>query len=249
MIDPNEILAQMNANQRINYDKVMQKVIAEWQKKEIRPTILLHSCCAPCSTSSLERLTDHADVTIYFANANIYPRSEYTRRKLVQEEFIETFNKKTGHHVHFLAADYNPGQYLKIVREKKLEAEPEGGKRCAACFEMRLDQVADKARQLGYDYFGSALTLSPRKDSQLINSIGIEVQSIYQTRYLPSDFKKNNGYQRSIEICKEYAVYRQCYCGCVFSAKQQGVDLKKVNREARDFIETRKQIRISFIDS
>ncbi|WP_190289009.1 epoxyqueuosine reductase QueH [Lactococcus kimchii] len=234
------IIEKMNPNQKINYDRVFQKVRESWRKEEVRPKILLHSCCAPCSTYSLEYLAESADVTIYFANSNIHPSSEYTRRKIVQEQFVQAFNERTGHQVQFIAAEYEPNVFLQMVRQKHLENEPEGGKRCSACFELRLDLVAEKAVELGFDYFGSALTLSPKKNSQLINEIGLDIQKIYSVNYLPSDFKKNNGYKRSIEMCREYDVYRQCYCGCIYAAKEQGVDLKEQNRAAINFIRNQK---------
>nr|WP_099225281.1 epoxyqueuosine reductase QueH [Listeria costaricensis] len=226
-----EMLKEMKPNQKINYDKLLQKMIETWQSENFRPLILLHSCCAPCSTYTLEYLTKHAEVVIYFANANIHPRAEFERRKLVQETFIRDFNEKTGQKVGFISEKYEPQKFLCAV--KGLEDEPEGGLRCSACFNMRLDQAANKAREIGADYFGSALTISPHKNSELINHIGLEVQALYDMHYLPSDFKKKGGYRRSVEMCQEYDIYRQCYCGCVFSAKQQGIDLKKVNQEAQ----------------
>ena len=235
MIDLQDILAKMNLNQKINYDKVMMKMVSTWQKDQIRPKILLHSCCAPCSTTTLERMTEFADVTIYFANSNIHPRTEYQRREYVQQKFIHDFNVKTGNNVQFVAAPYKPQEYFQAVRG--LEKEPEGGDRCKACFDYRLDMVAKKAVELGFDYFGSALTISPHKNSQTINSVGIEIQRFYDVNYLPSDFKKGNGYRRSVEMCKEYDIYRQCYCGCIFAAKQQGVDLSQTRRDALEFME------------
>ncbi|SJZ60397.1 hypothetical protein SAMN02745116_00893 [Pilibacter termitis] len=237
MINAEEILQRLNKNQKINYDKVFQQVATSWARENVRPKILLHSCCAPCSTYSLEYLSQSADVTIYFANSNIHPRSEYERRKIVQENFVKDFNERTNNQVQFLSAEYKPNEFMQMVQRLNLETEVEGGKRCASCFQMRLDIVAEKALELGYDYFGSALTLSPKKNGQLINEIGLDIQKIYGVHYLPSDFKKNNGYKRSIEMCKEYDIYRQCYCGCVFAAKQQGVDLKEQNREAVAFLE------------
>lgn len=236
MINVTEIMDKLSPNQKINYDNVLQKVIADWGKRQARPTILLHSCCAPCSTYSLEYLVKYADVTIFFANSNIHPRAEYARRELVQKEFVAAFNQRTGHAVQFLAAPYEPNVFIQMVKEKQLTEEPEGGNRCLACFQFRLDIVAEKAQALGFDYFGSALTLSPKKNSQQINEIGIEIQKFYATNYLPSDFKKQNGYKRSIELCKEYDVYRQCYCGCMFAATKQGVDLKAINQEAHAFL-------------
>ncbi len=131
--------------------------------------------------------------------------------------------------------DYNPKEYFDAV--KGLEDELEGGARCSSCFKLRLDKAAIKAKELDCDYFGSALTISPHKNSALINKIGIEVQEIFNVNYLPSDFKKNNGYKRAMEICDEYNVYRQCYCGCIFAAKQQNIDFKRVHNEAKEYLD------------
>ena len=237
MQDAAELLKKMSPNQKVNYDKVLQTVMASWQAEEIRPKIMLHSCCAPCSTYSLEYLAEYADVTILFANSNIHPQSEYLRREQVQREFVAAFNARTGASVQFLSSPYEPNEFMKMVSAKKLNNEPEGGKRCQACFQMRLDIVAERALELGYDYFGSALTVSPHKNSQLINEIGLDIQKIYAVNYLPSDFKKNNGYRRSVEMCNDYQIYRQCYCGCVFAAREQGVDLKQVKAEAEAFLQ------------
>ena len=212
----------------------MQKMVQSWQANGIRPRILMHRCCAPCSTYTLEYLTQYADVTIYFANSNIHPRDEYLRRKYVQQKFIHDFNAQTGNKVQFIAAPYQPQEYFEQVRG--LQDEPEGGARCRVCYNYRLDLVAQKAVELGFDYFGSTLTISPHKNSQVINSVGIDIQELYDTQYLPSDFKKNNGYRRSVEMCHEYDIYRQCYCGCVFAAKAQGIDLSQIRREARAFL-------------
>lgn len=222
-------------HQKVNYDQELRNDIATWQVAKHRLTILLHSCCAPCSTYSLEFLCEYANVTVYFANANIHPSSEYHRRARVQKDFIHAFNLRTGNQVGFIEAAYRPNDFIKRV--KHLSDEPEGGLRCQVCFQMRLDLVAKKAAELNFDYFGSALTLSPKKPANIINEIGLDIQKIYQVAYLPSDFKKKNGYQRSLTMCKEYDIYRQCYCGCVFAAKQQGVDLKKINQEAQSFLD------------
>lgn len=234
MILANEILKKMG-NQKINYDTVLKKMIQAWQHDSVRPRLLIHSCCAPCSTYTLEFLVQYADVTIYFANSNIHPKSEYQRRATVQKEFVEAFNKQTGHNVLFLEADYQPEVFIKHVINNELADAKEGGQRCSGCFQMRLDLVAQKALEDGYDYFGSALTISPKKNSTLINEIGMEVQQLYDVKYLPSDFKKGGGFVRSVEMCNEYDIYRQCYCGCIFAAQQQGVDLKQVNQEAMAF--------------
>ena len=237
MIDLQEILAKMNPNQKINYDRVMQQMTKAWAKENVRPKILVHVCCAPCSTYTLEYLTQFADLTVYFANSNIHPKEEYHRRAYVTQKFVSDFNEKTGNQVQFLEAAYNPNEYVRRVRG--LEEEPEGGDRCRVCFDYRLDKTAQKAVELGFDYFASALTISPHKNSQTINSVGIDVQKVYTTRYLPSDFKKNNGYRRSVEMCKEYDIYRQCYCGCVYAAKAQAIDLVQIKKEAKAFMQDR----------
>lgn len=238
-VDIQKIISKYRVQEqdRVNYDAVYQDVIQTWSKADLRPRILMHSCCAPCSTYVLEEMSSRADVTIFYSNSNIYPREEYTRRSLVQKQFVEDFNMRTGSDVKFLEDEYRPDKFLKAVHEKGLKEEMEGGKRCSFCFEMRLDRVALKACELGFDYFGSALTLSPHKNSDVINAIGMDVQMLYDTTYLPSDFKKRGGYLRSIEMCNDYDIYRQCYCGCVFSAKEQGVDLKDTKDKAKTFVE------------
>lgn len=235
-IDAQDLLNKLDLNQKINYDKTLKNMINIWKKSAERPKILLHSCCAPCSTYTLEYMTQFADITIYFANSNIHPRAEYERRLLVQKKFVDSFNRETNQSVGFLAGDYEPNKFVRMVKEKGLAEEKEGGKRCSACFNMRLDLVAEKAQALEFDYFGSALTISPKKNSQLINQIGMDIQKFYDVNYLPSDFKKNKGYERSVEMCKEYDIYRQCYCGCIFAANQQGVNLKQVTKEAKAFL-------------
>ena len=132
---------------------------------------------------------------------------------------------------------------MKMAKDKGLTEEPEGGLRCTACFEMRLEIVAKAALEHGYDYFGSAITLSPKKNAQLINELGMDVQNIYNVKYLPSDFKKNKGYERSIEMCNDYNIFRQCYCGCVFAAMKQGIDFKQINKDAQAFYNNFKNIK------
>lgn len=232
LINATHILKNHNPHNKINYDAILKTMIESWQTDAIKPKILIHSCCAPCSTYVLEYLAQYADITIYFANSNIHPRLEYELRSQVQQKFIQDFNDKTGHNIKFLEAPYQPAEFLKQV--KHLRNEPEGGARCHICYKMRLDLAAIKAQELGFDYFASALTLSPKKNSQKINELGFEIQEFFAVKYLPSDFKKNNGYKRSIEICKEYDVYRQCYCGCIFAAKQQGIDFKIIVENAKN---------------
>ncbi|MFN6858962.1 epoxyqueuosine reductase QueH [Enterococcus hirae] len=239
MIDAKVIVEKMK-NQKINYDRVLQKMIQQWQQEETRPKILIHTCCAPCSTHTLEFMCQFAEVTLFFSNSNIHPKNEYLRRLHEQKRFVNQFNEQTNHHVQLIVDEYRPSEFNKMVITQGLMEEKEGGARCSACFNMRLDLVAQKAQELGYDYFGSALTISPKKNATLINQIGMDIQKIYGTHYLPSDFKKNKGYERSIQMCKEYDIFRQCYCGCVFAAKQQGCDLKKINQEAKDYLASSK---------
>ncbi|XKM12720.1 epoxyqueuosine reductase QueH [Orbaceae bacterium ac157xtp] len=231
-INATEILEKLNPHNKINYDAVLKDVITQWQQLPQKPKLLIHSCCAPCSTYVLEYLADFADITIYFANSNIHPRVEYEYRSLVQQKFIADFNQKQNKNIQFLEAPYKPAEFIKEVEH--LRDEREGGERCNLCYRLRLDLAAIKAQELGYDYFASALTLSPKKNSLKINQLGFEVQELFSVKYLPSDFKKNNGYKRSVEICKEYDVYRQCYCGCIFAAKEQGIDFKEIIEKAKD---------------
>ncbi|MFZ2231266.1 MAG: epoxyqueuosine reductase QueH [Lactococcus raffinolactis] len=241
MIDSTELLVNTK-NQKVNYDKILRQMIQTWQAGGVRPKLIIHSCCVPCSTYTLEFLSTYADVTIYFANSNIHPEAEYRRRALIQKAFVHDFNQRTNQNVAFLEEDYRPNDFIQMVMARELQDEPEKGLRCSACFQLRLDLVAEKAVALGYDYFGSALTLSPQKDSQLINEIGLDAQKIYAVKYLPSDFKKNKGYERSVQMCREYDIYRQCYCGCVFAAKQQGSDLKAVNQEAKTVLKAKQEV-------
>jgi len=233
MLEYDEVVKMFQEGQKINYDEVLQKVITKWETTDERPKVLLHSCCAPCSTYTLEYMTQYADITIYYDNPNIHPRMEFERRKLVQAKFIQDFNEKTNHNVTFIAAEYEPTKWLAVVRD--LKGEPEGGARCTLCYNYRLERVAKKAQELGFDYFGSALTISPHKNARIINKLGFDVQHVYDVSYLPSDFKKRSGYKRSVEMSEEYNVYRQCYCGCLFAARQQGVDLKQINKDAREY--------------
>lgn len=233
MIDSKQFLNTRHKNQKINYDNVLKNLIQEWGKNNIRPKLLIHSCCAPCSTYVLEYLTQYSDIAIFFSNSNIHPKEEYIKRMLVQKDFIEEFNKRTNNNVKFYADEYAPSKFMRAV--KGLENEKEGGDRCHICYEMRLDKAAQKAMELEYDYFASALTLSPKKNSQVINESGYLLQEKIDVYYLPSDFKKNNGYKRSIEMCEDYNIYRQCYCGCVFAAKHQGINFKEVSNDAKEF--------------
>lgn len=191
-----------------------------------RNKLLLHSCCGPCSTSVLERLVSEYDVTVFFYNPNIHPEEEYYKRLEEQRRFIESFNKTkkaletekgvlTFHQVDLIEGDYNQEEFFQV--SKGLEEEPEGGQRCVECYGLRLEKTARAAKLLGYNIFATTLTVSPYKDYGTITDIGRYLGSVYGLEYLATDFKKNKGYQRSIELSREYKLYRQNYCGCIYS--------------------------------
>lgn len=177
------------------------------------PTLLIHACCAPCSSYVIEYLSQFFHINILYYNPNITDKKEYEYRLSEEERLINELPVK--YPVTLIPGNYEPERYLEAV--KGLENEPEGGKRCEVCFELRLREAAQKCRETGADYFLTTLTISPLKNAEKINEIGERVAKEYGVKYLPSDFKKKNGYKRSIELSKEYKLYRQNYCGCVFS--------------------------------
>lgn len=178
-----------------------------------RPKLLLHACCAPCSSSCLERLKNAFDITVFFYNPNIED-GEYLKRKAELIRFITL----TGW-AEIADCDHDVNRFYGAV--KGLESCAEGGARCAKCFELRLEETAREAKESGFDYFATTLTLSPLKDARLINATGERLAEKYGVKWLPNDFKKSNGYLRSLELSKEYSLYRQNYCGCVFSKTKE----------------------------
>lgn len=196
----------MNA---VNFDKEMEKTVSGFKDKK---TLLLHACCAPCSTACIERLKDFFNITVYFYNPNMDTAEEYEKRKIELLNYCE----KIG--VRAVAEDFNPAEFYRTVRG--LEKEPEGGERCEKCFYLRLKKTALTSIADCYDYFTTTLTVSPLKNATIINAVGQKVAEETGANYLPSDFKKRNGYKRSVEISCEYGLYRQNYCGCVFSKRQ-----------------------------
>ena len=197
--------------QKINYDKLMQEQINKFDTKK---TLLLHSCCGPCSTACIERLKQFFDVTIFYYNPNIYPKEEFEKRLYNQQKVINYFSD-----VKIVSPTYEEEIYLKTV--KGLEGEKEGGKRCEECFKLRLRETALYAKLHGYDYFGTTLTVSSHKNEQIINKIGKEISEETKVDFLFSDFKKHDGYKRSIDLSKQIDLYRQNYCGCRFSIKKE----------------------------
>ncbi|MDD6311520.1 MAG: epoxyqueuosine reductase QueH [Firmicutes bacterium] len=195
-------------------------LIAEGGNLEVKlakPTLLIHSCCGPCSSAVLERLVDEFQVTVYYYNPCITDEEEYKRRRETQLQLIEKFNADhIGESiVAYKEGPYCPGAFLELVRGH--EDDPEGGVRCAICFRQRLDKVAETARLSGFDYFGTTLTVSPHKNYKKISEIGSEIALFYGVSFLDRDFKKKDGFKRSVELSKKYGLYRQDYCGCKFS--------------------------------
>jgi len=195
----------------------MKNIVASLEKG-IKPSLLLHSCCAPCSSAVIERLSDYFTLTVLYYNPNIEPQEEYEKRKKEQIEFLKSF--KNGE-VKFLDVEYDNSAFINMA--KGLETEPEGGIRCHRCYLLRLEKTAQMAKKNGYEYFTTTLTVSPYKNAQVINQIGENLASEYEVKYLYSDFKKEDGYKRSIELSKKYNLYRQDYCGCNFS-KRIGIE-------------------------
>lgn len=190
----------------INYNEEMKKIISNLDDHN---KLLLHSCCGPCSSSVIERLRDYFDITVIYYNPNIEPKEEYEKRKSEQLRLLNELEIK------FMDIDYLNNEYHKKI--KGYENEPENGLRCPLCFELRLDKTASKAKENNFDYFGTTLTVSPHKNSKIINEIGLKLEEKYGVKFLLSDFKKEDGYKRSIELSKKYDLYRQDYCGCLYS--------------------------------
>ncbi|NOW02883.1 epoxyqueuosine reductase QueH [Clostridium beijerinckii] len=202
---------------KINYQKELDSLIENLVKNEEVPTLLLHSCCAPCSSYVLEYLSKYFKITIFFYNPNIYPMEEYTRRVAEQKSLISEM--KVKNEIRFIEGKYDTESFYKLT--KGLEEEKEGGVRCFNCYELRLNEAAIMAKEKGYDYFTTTLSISPHKNSAKLNEIGKKLSEKYGVKYLYSDFKKKEGYKRSIELSKQYKLYRQDYCGCVFSKNER----------------------------
>ena len=200
----------------INYQKELERLLERFAQKEQIPKLLLHSCCAPCSSYCLEYLSQFFYITVFYYNPNISYREEYDKRVLEQKKLIQEL--PVSHPVEFLEGNYDTERFYEIA--KGLEDVPEGGERCFRCYELRLMEAASAARELGFDYFTTTLSISPMKNAQKLNEIGQKAGEKYGVSYLVSDFKKKNGYKRSIELSREYELYRQDYCGCVYSRRR-----------------------------
>jgi len=202
--------------QNRNYQKELEKLIEKQQREGEKPSLLLHSCCAPCSSYVLEYLAPYFTICDFYFNPNISPKQEYEDRKEELVRLIREMGLSTE--VTFLEGTYQPEDFFAMA--KGLEDLPEGGERCFKCYEMRLRESAKMAKEQGADYFATTLTISPLKNAQKLNEIGERLAEEYGVKYLPSDFKKKNGYKRSVELSAQYELYRQNYCGCVFSKMQ-----------------------------
>ena len=200
---------------RRNYQRELEAVIKENESKSRVPRLLLHSCCAPCSSYVLEYLSDYFEITVFYYNPNISPAEEYEKRAAEQQHLIRELPAK--HPIHLVVGAYEPERFYSVSRG--LEQVPEGGERCFRCFRLRLEEAAKMAAEGGFDYFATTLTISPLKNAQKLNEIGEELSELYKVEHLPSDFKKKNGYKRSVELSALYGLYRQNYCGCVFSKR------------------------------
>lgn len=203
---------------KVNYQKELDKIIENNKREDILPSLLLHSCCAPCSSYTIEYLADYFSITVFYYNPNISPVDEYEKRKAEQIRLISSLPVKNK--VSFLDCDYNGSEFFEIA--KGYEDCREGGERCFRCYELRLNETANKASENGFDYFCTTLSISPLKNAQKINEIGFVLAEKYNTNWMPSDFKKKEGYKRSIELSRKYNLYRQNFCGCIYSKREIG---------------------------
>lgn len=204
-----------------NYQKMLDDTIARLTRNNDIPTLLLHSCCAPCSSYCLEYLSDYFRITVFYYNPNIYPKEEYGQRAAEQRRLIEQLPAKYA--ISFAEGRYDRERFYETVRG--LEEEKEGKERCFRCYELRLRETAELAAQMGMDYFTTTLSVSPLKNAQKLNEIGERLAAETGISYLNSDFKKKNGYKRSVELSEQYGMYRQYYCGCVFSKRQRDEEI------------------------
>lgn len=198
---------------KINYSLKTQSIMDKNKREHIMPSLLLHACCAPCSSACLEYLSGHFDITVFYFNPNISPQSEFEKRLAEEERLLSELPLEGG--VKLIAGQYDYSRFLDI--SKGLEDCPEGGERCFRCYRLRLEETARLAKERGFDYFCTTLTISPLKNSEKLNEIGYEAAEKYGVAWLPSDFKKKEGYKRSIELSHQYNLYRQDFCGCAFS--------------------------------
>ncbi len=210
---------------KINYQKKLDALINELNG-EVK-SVVLHSCCAPCSSYTIEYLSKYFKIMVLFYNPNIHPRSEYLRRVEEQKEMIKKMDAPHG--LDFIEGDYETEVFFDLCKER--ENEREGGEICGECYRFRLKRASELSQEIGYDYFATTLSISPHKNSQVINRIGEEIALKYGSMHLPSDFKKKNGFKRSIELSDKLGLYRQDYCGCVYSKKERDERFDEMEKE------------------
>lgn len=203
--------------QKVNYQLLLDRELEALAAEGRVPTLLLHSCCAPCSSYTLEYLSKHFKITVFYYNPNISPKEEFDRRVAEQRRFISELPAENP--IKLIVADYVPEEFYEAV--KGLEDIPEGGERCFTCYRLRLERTARLAQELGFEYFTTTLSISPYKNSAKLNEIASELSGIYRVKALPTDLKKREGYKRSVELSRQYGLYRQDYCGCVFSQRER----------------------------
>lgn len=206
--------------QKRNFQKELEQILDGLSQKDAPPRLLLHSCCAPCSSYVLEYLSRYFAITVLYYNPNISPQEEYELRKAEQQRLIQEGN--WSHPVTFLDCDWDAKSFAAVT--EGLEHLPEGGARCFACYRLRLQAAARAAKKGGYDYFTTTLSISPLKNAQKLNEIGEALALKYGVKHLPADFKKKEGYKRSIVLSKQYNLYRQDYCGCIYSKRQRDIE-------------------------
>ena len=221
----------MEQQRKVNYQKELEKLLGKLERSEQghkvqdAPGLFLHSCCAPCSSYVLEYLSTYFAITVFYYNPNISYKEEYEKRVEEQKKFIWALNEemasgqRTGYPILLEEGNYEPERFYELARG--LEKCPEGGERCERCFRLRLEETGKRAAEGGYDFFATTLTISPLKNAELLNRIGSQVGERLGVSWLWSDFKKKNGYKRSVELSEEYELYRQDYCGCVYSKAER----------------------------
>ena len=212
---------------KINYDKKLENEIQKLKKENKIPSLLLHSCCAPCSSYVLEYLSDFFKITVFYYNPNISPKEEFIKRIDEQKRLIRELPSKNE--INFIEGFYDSEKFVSL--SKNPERMEDGGERCFKCYNLRLEETARLAKKNSFDYFTTTLSVSPYKNSDKLNLIGKSLSDKYGINYLYSDFKKKNGYKRSIELSKKYNLYRQDYCGCIYSKKAREKHLSSLSHE------------------
>ncbi len=208
----------------INYQKQLDKLLNKLEGSAVKPSLLLHACCGPCSSYVLEYLSKYFQITVLYYNPNIYPPAEYERRLAELKKLYESFGPVVENGVKLVECEYEPEQFYEAVgvrSQPELAKEAEKGERCRRCYKFRLERAYNYAKENHFDYFCTSLSISPFKDAVKINEIGAQLEEESSPKWLVSDFKKKGGFKRSLELSKEYGMYRQDYCGCVYSMKNK----------------------------